>query len=740
MSVKVHMPKLWNKKMQQMMHDRKWKDVVLLFEKHECKMDYYGQMLFLDACMKINYTDKAIEWINKMDWNDIKKYDIQLINKIINFYGKVGDMDKCCRVFYRIPDSMKTVVTLNTMMKCLIADKKCDRAIQLYKIYGNIYGNETSHLLAIKACMDSGNFDEGKSIIQGINIDNCGIKLITILIQFCGLTGDISKAIQIYNSHKDLKDDTLCVSMLINVLVKHKQYNEAINIVNSLNISENSVYGLPFSTILVEVYGHVGDMTKVEQIYNGHCGHTKTDIFYLTVLKACINNKEYELGSKIIDECFNESIIDEYSIQFITVIIEFCASKGDIHVALKLFENINNDKMDIKCVSVLMKWLLYFDYSEKLMEIYDNVNVKHNNVTKLLYLQACMNGNNIEKGTDFIKTINIKNINKYNTEFVTTLMDFYGRSNNIQKVLDLYYQFNKCSDITKLVVIKAFQNCNEWDKGNEFIKTLDISDPSKHNIALINTIIMFYGKSNKIEKSIQLFEAINSDDRNNDCISAMMKCYMDNNQSENAISIYENNVKDVNEVTSLLYIKSCINISDFEKGKEFIDSLNINDINTYSNEFITSVIDFYGNYGDINAAVNIFNQINSSKRNLSFYSTIMKAYKLNNEFEKALDIYDDAHDRGFTLNDYVYSIALQCCGEIISLEKGNLIIASIKNSDTKLFNSVYIQSSLIQMYSKCSQMEKAIQIFNDGIQKNKYSDTNLMILYSSMMDYYAKKR
>ena len=56
-------------------------------------------------------------------------------------------------------------------------------------------------------------------------------------------------------------------------------------------------------------------------------------------------------------------------------------------------------------------------------------------------------------------------------------------------------------------------------------------------------------------------------------INAMMICFIDNDQNEQAISLHEQYDGKHNDGSNTLFIKACTNIYDTDKGTKFIDSI-----------------------------------------------------------------------------------------------------------------------------------------------------------------------
>ena len=94
----------------------------------------------------------------------------------------------------------------------------------------------------------------------------------------------------------------------------------------------------------------------------------------------------------------------------------------------------------------------------------------------------------------------------------------------------------------------------------------------------------------------------------------MMNAYNNNEEYSKSISLYEQYNVEHNDVTNRLFIKACGNIGYFDTVKQLINSSITKDVNSHSNEFITTLIDFYGKSDDVDNVLNIFDDVPESER------------------------------------------------------------------------------------------------------------------------------
>ena len=71
------------------------------------------------------------------------------MNTLIDFYGKIGDVNNAVNIFSNIAENKKGIVTINAMMKCLLDNNQNEKAISLYEQYNYYKHNDISNLLLL---------------------------------------------------------------------------------------------------------------------------------------------------------------------------------------------------------------------------------------------------------------------------------------------------------------------------------------------------------------------------------------------------------------------------------------------------------------------------------------------------------------------------------------------------------------------------------------------------------------
>ena len=412
----------------------------------------------------------------------------------------------------------------------------------------------------------------------------------------------------------------------------------------------------------------------------------------------------------------------------------------------------NKDIIFLKCIQIL-KWMKYYKYKLKYYEIKDyslsisKLITMFDNYSNLKLIHSLIDENDDDI---FIKTALINCYGKYENEiknvlylfnsindnkkdiiFIGTTMKVLINNNFNKKALEIYDN-NKLfhDDSNHVLAIKACINLNNFNKGNNIYNNIGGLTKIINNIKLANIFIDFYGHFGDLNVVLNIFKSINDETKDIITYGSMMKAFIDNNQNEKLLKLYDNinNNKfnhyiKLDDICHILAIKACINLENKEKGKEII--INNNLTNKDKDLFIKStLIDYYGKFKDINNALNIFNSINNKNKNIVIIGAMMETYFNCNEYIKCIDLFKNINkiNENLEINNICYIIALKACTQSTLYHIGKDIHNQlIKNNDNNNINNnnISIKINLINFYGKCGYIKQAEKIFYDEILINK---------------------
>ncbi|CAF4215528.1 unnamed protein product, partial [Adineta steineri] len=252
-------------------------------------------------------------------------------------------------------------------------------------------------------------------------------------------------------------------------------------------------------------------------------------------------------------------------------------------------------------------------------------------------------------------------------------------------------------------------------------KTLDYHHPSLVHIITMTASLL---ESSEPVEAIRLrrFQSTIID------LGSQMKRLNDNQQYRETIILYKDQIKKQKKQSTSLIInqvlKACIELDDIKCGKDIHKNLSSYMLN---NQFIeNNLIRLYMKCGDYEKSKQIF--LNSKNKSTPMFNNILNGLVDNNQCNEALNLFKE---NNIPTNEYTFSILFKICSQIndkYSLEFGK---EAFNQMPKNYHNSIVVITSALHMFTKCGDISKAEQLFNEIKKKN-------LIVYGAMMNGYLE--
>lgn len=709
-------------------------DAIMLYDKYNMFHNDILHLYAIKACIAMNDLNKG-----KIIHNNIIKkggtQNIKLINSLIDFYGYFGDINQAIDIFNSISDDKKDNVSIGSMMNALLINDKNESVILLYDKYKLFIDNDDTLLcLIIKACINNNNFDKGQAIISKLNIlDNnmereLSISLCNILIDFMATFGKFDCAKDIFDKIPFHKLDAVSIGTMMKTYINFEKYNDAL--------------------LLYQNYESLHD-----------------EISNTLAIKACKNINDYDKGMQIYQSIITPNV-EKSNIQYFNTIIDFFSHFDDLSMAYEIFNSIPQEKLQGHTLNMMMKSFMKQNKNEMALTLYNKYKNLTNDISHLYAIKACGNTGNIEMGQQIHQDIVMNNSNDNNIIIHNALTEFYGEINDIDTSWKLFNSINdKEKDSSTINVMMKYlvpnkESLNLYEKyyhltddishvlaiktcklsGNEFYGN-DIYDKIKDkqdsSIQLLCAFIDFFGHFNNIKRAKEIFESIKNKDSS--CLNCMISAFIANNEYQEAIKLYDNYNDLKDNISHLLIIKICSKIDNFEKVEIIKKDMNINGYLPLQN----TLIDYYGNLGDIKNAWNIFDSIPNTEKDIYTICSMMNALINCKDDQNCLKLFKDINkiNNNIKPNKICYSILFKACTFGTSYHFGKEIhelLIKDNNNNKWILNETEIQITLINMYGKCGILNKCDEIYNK-IKLNEYNKYLSEIgIWNAMINAYGR--
>ncbi|CAD5192792.1 unnamed protein product [Musa acuminata subsp. malaccensis] len=112
------------------------------------------------------------------------------------------------------------------------------------------------------------------------------------------------------------------------------------------------------------------------------------------------------------------------------------------------------------------------------------------------------------------------------------------------------------------------------------------------------------------------------------------------------------------------------------------------------------------------------------KRNVVTWCAIISKCIQDGRSKDALALFSRMQTDGFELNDMTLVSVLAACAQLGALEQGKWVHGYVRSNGIKI--SVFLGTSLIDMYAKCGQVELGLKVFEEMQEENLLTYTMMI--------------
>lgn len=260
----------------------------------------------------------------------------------------------------------------------------------------------------------------------------------------------------------------------------------------------------------------------------------------------------------------------------------------------------------------------------------------------------------------------------------------------------------------------------------------------RSDVFVLNSLVHFYAACGDSNLSLRVFEKIPERDvvSWNSAITALAQ----GGRWDEALQLFEEmdreNVRP-NDVTMVSVASVCGKKGDLELGKRIHSYIERTDIkqslildNALLDMFVkcgsladaeslfdgmttkdsiswTTMLVGYAKSGQFDAARRVFDEM--PRRDIASWNALISCYEQSGRPKEALDLFHELQHADATPDQVTLVAALSACSQLGALELGCWIHAYMEKNKLEL--NFHLTTSLIDMYSKCGDVDKALHVF-----------------------------
>lgn len=268
------------------------------------------------------------------------------------------------------------------------------------------------------------------------------------------------------------------------------------------------------------------------------------------------------------------------------------------------------------------------------------------------------------------------------------------------------------------------------------------------DVFILNSLVHFYGSCGDLELAYRVF--LNIPQKDLVSWNSMMTAFAQGGCPEEAFALFrEMEAENVtpNDITMLGMLSACAKKADLELGMWVCSYIGRNDIRvnlTLNNAILdmyvkcgsvedakrlfdvmpekdivswTTMLDGYAQSGNYDEAYRIFEAMPC--QDIAAWNALISAYEQNGKPKEALATFHKLQINKSAKPDEVTLVStLSACAQLGAIDLGGWIHVYIKKQEIKM--NCHLTTSLVDMYAKCGDLEKALEVFNSVERKDVF--------------------
>ncbi|KAK6911734.1 Pentatricopeptide repeat, partial [Dillenia turbinata] len=305
------------------------------------------------------------------------------------------------------------------------------------------------------------------------------------------------------------------------------------------------------------------------------------------------------------------------------------------------------------------------------------------------------------------------------------LLDLYAKFQNMGEARKLFDEFSERDVRSWTTLISGFARIGSSNMHKEFSYAERLLEMmGERNTVSVNVIIGAYMQMGDVEKSLDLFRKMSSKEAAswNTVIHRLIRSGYEKVALELLYIMVDTGVA-MDERTFSIAFMLASSLSDLKLGREMHGKVIRAGI--HNHEFIkTSIVDMYCKCGQMETASVLFDIFShdSGRRKSSMissggamtyiilWSSLVSGYVKNARYVDAFKVFTTMILKQVAVDVYTLTSLVSACANAGNLELGRQIHAYIQKIGHKLDD--FLASSLVDMYSKCGNLNEARVLFS----------------------------
>ncbi|XP_022155841.1 pentatricopeptide repeat-containing protein At3g63370, chloroplastic isoform X2 [Momordica charantia] len=509
---------------------------------------------------------------------------------------------------------------------------------------------------------------------------------------------------------------------------------------------------------MIGAYVSVGEPMKALELYRNMrlLGIPLDSCTFPCVLKACGMLKNPYSGTEI--HCLAIKLGYDSVVFVLNSLVAMYAKCNNLHNARCLFRGMNGNGDSVSWNSMISAYSangLSVEALTLFREMQVAPHVTNNPYTYVSVLQACEDSHFLKQGMEIHGSV-LKSYHYADIFVLNALIGMYVRCGKLKEAVAAFSRMDEKDCFSWNTILSGFVQYGHYDEALLFFH--DMQDPGKKfdQVAILNviaacgrlgklmngrevhayaikhgldsdlqvgnTLVDMYGRCCCVKIMGHVFDEI--PDKDFISWTTVIAGYSLNNEHVSAIELFKKALIEGIDVDTMMVgsiLSSCIGLKCLSFVKEihcYIERRSL-----FDQVLQNALVDAYGGLGNVDYARHMFESIDS--KDVVSWTSMISCYVRNRLPNEALEHFNCMKKSNIE-PDFVSLVSiLSAAASLSSLKKGKEIHGYLMRKGFAIFGSV--ASSLVDMYSRCGNIEIAERVFH-GI---KCKD---LILWTTMIN------
>ncbi|KAJ1287421.1 hypothetical protein BS78_02G008800 [Paspalum vaginatum] len=290
-------------------------------------------------------------------------------------------------------------------------------------------------------------------------------------------------------------------------------------------------------------------------------------------------------------------------------------------------------------------------------------------------------------------------------------------------------------------LICTYAKCGSMEDAVKIFNTMEFKDAVSWN-----SMVTGYTQSGEFEAAFELFKNMRKESIPLDVItwSAVIAGYAQRGCGHEALDAFQQMLlygSEPNSITIISLLSACASLGALSPGREThayslkkcLLSLDdaCGDGDGEDLMVHNALIDMYSKCRSFKAARSMFDSIPRKERNVVTWTVMIGGYAQYGDSNDALNLFSEMISKPYAVspNAYTISCILMACAQLAALRMGKQIHAYIIRHHQYEASLYFVANCLIDMYSKCGDVDTARNVFDIMPKRNEVSWTSMMSGY-----------